>query len=121
MNSLQRLHAGQDAGPWIDFIDRNLINSGALAAFVSKITDDSQATIIPEAGLWSSGSSYKPMVRGDPDPWRIGRAFVKILDTRVACESARCDRRRAKQQRNRAGEGRSPPDEPLRHGLSLLT
>ncbi|HET8570737.1 MAG TPA: transaldolase [Candidatus Limnocylindria bacterium] len=30
MNTLQRLHAEQDQSPWIDFIDRELINSGRL-------------------------------------------------------------------------------------------
>ena len=31
MNTLQRLHAEQDQSPWIDFIDRDLIDSGKLA------------------------------------------------------------------------------------------
>ncbi|MEZ0239902.1 MAG: transaldolase family protein, partial [Chloroflexota bacterium] len=31
MNTLQRLHAEQDQSPWIDFIDRALIDSGKLA------------------------------------------------------------------------------------------
>jgi transaldolase len=31
MNTLQRLHAEQDQSPWIDFIDRELIDSGTLA------------------------------------------------------------------------------------------
>lgn len=31
MNTLQRLHAEQDQSPWIDFIDRELIDSGKLA------------------------------------------------------------------------------------------
>ena len=31
MNTLQRLHAEQDQSPWIDFIDRQLIDSGQLA------------------------------------------------------------------------------------------
>ena len=31
MNALQRLHAEQDQSPWIDFIDRDLIDSGKLA------------------------------------------------------------------------------------------
>ena len=31
MNTLQRLHAEQDQSPWIDFIDRRLIDSGQLA------------------------------------------------------------------------------------------
>jgi transaldolase len=31
MNTLQRLHAEQDQSPWIDFIDRDLIESGKLA------------------------------------------------------------------------------------------
>lgn len=31
MNALQRLHAEQDQSPWIDFIDRQLIDSGGLA------------------------------------------------------------------------------------------
>jgi len=31
MNTLQRLHAEQDQSPWIDFIDRQLIDSGTLA------------------------------------------------------------------------------------------
>ena len=31
MNNLQRLHAEQDQSPWIDFIDRDLIDSGKLA------------------------------------------------------------------------------------------
>ncbi len=35
MNALQRLHAEQDQSPWIDFIDRQLISSGALAEQVS--------------------------------------------------------------------------------------
>jgi transaldolase len=34
MNALQRLHAEQDQSPWIDFIDRELIESGRLAEFV---------------------------------------------------------------------------------------
>lgn len=35
MNTLQRLHAEQDQSPWIDFIDRRLIDSGQLAEQVS--------------------------------------------------------------------------------------
>jgi transaldolase len=35
MNALQRLHAEQDQSPWIDFIDRGLIESGRLAEFVA--------------------------------------------------------------------------------------
>jgi transaldolase len=34
MNTLQRLHAEQDQSPWIDFIDRKLIESGQLAQLV---------------------------------------------------------------------------------------
>jgi transaldolase len=34
MNALQRLHAEQDQSPWIDFIDRDLLASGRLAALV---------------------------------------------------------------------------------------
>jgi hypothetical protein len=34
MNSLQRLHAEQDQSPWIDFIDRTLIDEGKLAELV---------------------------------------------------------------------------------------
>ncbi|TMB56280.1 MAG: transaldolase [Chloroflexi bacterium] len=36
MNALQRLHAEQDQSPWIDFIDRQLIDSGSLAEQVSQ-------------------------------------------------------------------------------------
>jgi transaldolase len=35
MNTLQRLHAEQDQSPWIDFIDRQLIDSGKLAERVA--------------------------------------------------------------------------------------
>lgn len=35
MNTLQRLHAEQDQSPWIDFIDRELIDSGRLAERVA--------------------------------------------------------------------------------------
>jgi transaldolase len=35
MNALQRLHAEQDQSPWIDFIDRQLIESGRLAEWVA--------------------------------------------------------------------------------------
>jgi transaldolase len=35
MNNLQRLHAEQDQSPWIDFIDRDLIESGRLARMVA--------------------------------------------------------------------------------------
>jgi transaldolase len=34
MNNLQRLHAEQEQSPWIDFIDRQLIESGRLADMV---------------------------------------------------------------------------------------
>ncbi|MCV0403306.1 MAG: transaldolase [Chloroflexi bacterium] len=34
-NALQRLHAEQDQSPWIDFIDRELIESGRLAEMVA--------------------------------------------------------------------------------------
>src|SRR5215208_610625 len=34
MNNLQRLHAEQDQSPWIDFIDRKLVESGQLAQLV---------------------------------------------------------------------------------------
>ena len=34
MNALQRLHAEQDQSPWLDFIDRKLIDSGRLAELV---------------------------------------------------------------------------------------
>jgi transaldolase len=35
MNALQRLHAEQDQSPWIDFIDRDLIESGRLREMVA--------------------------------------------------------------------------------------
>jgi transaldolase len=35
MNALQRLYAEHDQSPWIDFIDRKLIESGRLAEFVA--------------------------------------------------------------------------------------
>ncbi|HET7581887.1 MAG TPA: transaldolase [Candidatus Limnocylindria bacterium] len=35
MNALQRLYAEQDQSPWIDFIDRQLIESGKLAEFAA--------------------------------------------------------------------------------------
>ena len=35
MNTLQRLHFEQGQSPWIDFIDRDLIASGRLAALVT--------------------------------------------------------------------------------------
>jgi len=35
MNRLQRLHAEQDQSPWIDFIDRELIESGKLSRLVA--------------------------------------------------------------------------------------
>ena len=34
MNTLQRLHAEQDQSPWLDFIDRQVIESGRLAELV---------------------------------------------------------------------------------------
>ena len=34
MNALQRLHAEFDQSPWIDFIDRQLIESGRLRELV---------------------------------------------------------------------------------------
>jgi transaldolase len=34
MNTLQRLHAEQDQSPWLDFIDRRVIESGRLAELV---------------------------------------------------------------------------------------
>ena len=34
MNTLQRLHAEQDQSPWLDFIDRGVIESGRLAELV---------------------------------------------------------------------------------------
>src|SRR5438445_2249175 len=36
MNALQRLHAEQDQSPWIDVIDRQLIDSGRLATDISE-------------------------------------------------------------------------------------
>jgi transaldolase len=36
MNALQRLHGEQDQSPWIDFIDRKLIDEGILAELVGK-------------------------------------------------------------------------------------
>ncbi|MEP6681016.1 MAG: transaldolase [Chloroflexota bacterium] len=36
MNTLQRLHAEQDQSPWIDFIDRKVIDEGSLAEMVRK-------------------------------------------------------------------------------------
>ena len=36
MNTLQQLHAEQDQSPWIDFIDRDLIESGKLEKLVAK-------------------------------------------------------------------------------------
>jgi transaldolase len=34
MNTLQRLHTDQDQSPWIDFIDRKLIDEGTLGELV---------------------------------------------------------------------------------------
>ena len=36
MNTLQRLHAEQDQSPWLDFIDRKLIDTGQLAELVGE-------------------------------------------------------------------------------------
>ena len=36
MNTLQRLHAEQDQSPWLDFIDRRVIDSGRLAELVGE-------------------------------------------------------------------------------------
>ncbi|MDQ2940858.1 MAG: transaldolase [Chloroflexota bacterium] len=36
MNTLQRLHTEQDQSPWIDFIDRKLIDEGTLARLVAQ-------------------------------------------------------------------------------------
>jgi transaldolase len=36
MNTLQRLHSEQDQSPWIDFIDRKLIDEGTLAELVGQ-------------------------------------------------------------------------------------
>jgi transaldolase len=36
MNALQRLHGEQDQSPWIDFIDRKLIDEGTLAELVGQ-------------------------------------------------------------------------------------
>lgn len=34
LNALQRLHAEHDQSPWLDFVDRELIESGRLRALV---------------------------------------------------------------------------------------
>src|SRR3989304_4933853 len=62
MNTLQRLHAEQGQSPWIDFIDRDLIASGRLAALVGDgirgLT--SNPTIFAKAGAPAAPAATPP-------------------------------------------------------------
>jgi len=64
MNALQRLHAEQDQSPWIDFIDRQLIDSGGLADHVREgirgLT--SNPTIFAKA---VASGQYDELIRGE--------------------------------------------------------
>ncbi len=64
MNTLQRLHAEQDQSPWIDFIDRELIESGRLAELVQTgirgLT--SNPTIFAKA---VASGQYDELIRGE--------------------------------------------------------
>ena len=62
MNALQRLHAEQDQSPWIDFIDRKLIESGRLAELVGR--RDPWPHQQPDH--LRQGGRHRPVRRADP-------------------------------------------------------
>ena len=78
MNALQRLHAEQDQSPWIDFIDRKLIESGRLAEMVQTgirgLT--SNPTIFGKA---VATGQYDDLVKGEIDEGGDNRAIYEEI------------------------------------------
>ncbi|HYM52060.1 MAG TPA: transaldolase [Candidatus Dormibacteraeota bacterium] len=78
MNALQRLHAEQDQSPWIDFIDRELIESGRLAALVEDgirgLT--SNPTIFAKA---VASGQYDELIRGELEAGHGNAAIYEAI------------------------------------------
>ncbi len=78
MNTLQRLHAEQDQSPWIDFIDRDLIDSGRLDELVGTgirgLT--SNPTIFAKA---VAGGRYDDLIRRHIDAGESNRAIYQAI------------------------------------------
>jgi transaldolase len=91
MNALQRLHAEQDQSPWIDFIDRELIESGRLAEFVADgirgLT--SNPTIFGKA---VATGQYDELIKREIDAGHDSRAIyeeIAVGDVRDAADVLR--------------------------------
>lgn len=80
MNTLQRLHEEQDQSPWIDFIDRPLIESGRLdeliATGIRGLT--SNPTIFAKA---IAGGSYDDLIRRQIDAGESNQAIYQAIAT----------------------------------------
>ncbi len=78
MNTLQRLHAEQDQSPWIDSIDRQLIESGRLEELIETgirgLT--SNPTIFAKA---VSGGYYDSLIRRMIDAGESNRAIYQAI------------------------------------------
>jgi transaldolase len=87
MNTLQRLHTEQDQSPWIDFIDRKLIDEGTLAELVGTgirgLT--SNPTIFAKA---VASGQYDELVRGMLDKGASNQAIYEEIAVTTCGDAA---------------------------------
>jgi transaldolase len=87
VNTLQRLYADQGQSPWIDFIDREVIESGRLR----RLIDDgirgltSNPTIFAKA---VAGGHYDDLVQGKIDAGESNQAIYEAIATRDVGDAA---------------------------------
>jgi transaldolase len=78
MNTLQRLHAEQDQSPWIDFIDRDLIESGRLDALI----DDGIRGLTSNPTIFAKAVSrgyYDGLIRRELDAGKANGAIFEEI------------------------------------------
>lgn len=87
MNTLQQLHAQEDQSPWIDFIDRQLIESGRLDELIGSgirgLT--SNPTIFAKA---INGGHYDDLIRRMIDSGEGNQAIYQAIATGDVAEAA---------------------------------
>jgi transaldolase len=87
MNTLQRLHAEQDQSPWIDFIDRDLIESGRLDAFI----DDGIRGLTSNPTIFAKAVSkgyYDELIRREIDAGKENGAIFEEIEVGDVGEAA---------------------------------
>ena len=86
MNTLQRLHLEQDQSPWIDFIDRDLVESGRLNALIRDGIRGLTSNPTIFANAIASGQ-YDALVHRTVDEGRGNEAIYEAIRSRDAASA----------------------------------